>query len=351
MEPRKERRRRGDVGQGNAVADHLAQGVIVRRPEFILRQADEIENVADGLQVARDALPGVRHNRHGRDEQRGRNGDRSLGRLVLVVQAVLARDERRAVSLADIVAGLGRPDQSAEAVGLVAVAPTEVVENGRPCRVAANGHGVAHRFVDGARRHGVRVNVGVLRVHAIGDGDTLGRPIDRRDDRRVTRAVLARADQRLHNARALDLVVVLANHPVLRADVPRRQNGLQVRSEVGLRLRRRLLVVGLPPCGDPSFAGDAAMEKFHVQLADLFAVVEQLEPLRVGELADDRRLDVLGGEERHDFVQMLRRHADRHSFLGFGDPDLGVGEPGILQRHLLEMHAGAEFLAHLAHRT
>ena len=45
----------------------------------------------------------------------------------------------------------------------------------------------------------------------------------------------------------------------------------------------------------------------------------------------------------------LRRHGQHHPFLGLGDPDLGVREPFVFQRHAIELDLGADMLAHFAH--
>ena len=50
---------------------------------------------------------------------------------------------------------------------------------------------------------------------------------DRRHHTRVARAVAADADKRLDRGAALDLVVVLADDPLLRADVPRPEDRAQ----------------------------------------------------------------------------------------------------------------------------
>ena len=41
--------------------------------------------------------------------------------------------------------------------------------------------------------------------------------------------------------------------------------------------------------------------------------------------------------------------ASDHPLLGLGDPNLGVREPFVLQRHAVEPHLGADPFAHLAH--
>ncbi len=91
------------------------------------------------------------------DQQRRRNGDALLlaggvGIAKFVVQAVLAADEGRAQGDGQIVTGQRRADQRAERLRPIGVAPAEIVENGDPPRIGPDGHAVAQRLVDGARR-------------------------------------------------------------------------------------------------------------------------------------------------------------------------------------------------------
>ena len=79
---------------------------------------------------------------------------------VLVVQAVLARDERRAVGQGQVVARLRGQDQRAERLGALGVAPAEVVEQRDPPGIGADGHAVADGLVDDAGRPSRRGRAG-----------------------------------------------------------------------------------------------------------------------------------------------------------------------------------------------
>ena len=68
-----------------------------------------------------------------------------------------------------VAAGLGGADQRAEHFGPVGVAPAEIVEQGDPRRVGADGDDVAHRLVDGRGRHRVGIEVAVVRIDAAAD--------------------------------------------------------------------------------------------------------------------------------------------------------------------------------------
>ena len=86
-------------------------------------------------------------------------------------------------------------------------------------RVGADGDDVAHRLVDGRGRHRVGIEVAVARVDAAADRQAGPRAEHRQHDRGIAGAVVVHADQRLDDAAALHLVVVLADDPFLAADV------------------------------------------------------------------------------------------------------------------------------------
>lgn len=214
----------GDIQLGRGAAVTTGDEVQLRAAEFGFGLADEIEQVAGGFEVHRHALLNVFHLPQGANQQRGGNLDRfALAGFVVavfVVEAVFAADERRAVSDGDVVASEGRPHQAAQRFGPVGVAPAEVIENGDPGRIGPHGDAVAHRFVDGASRHVVRIEIGIARVDAAADHNSPPRAEHGPQHGGVAGAVVRGAGERLHHAAALHLVVVLPNHPLFAGDIP-----------------------------------------------------------------------------------------------------------------------------------
>ncbi len=137
---------------------------------------------------------------------------------VLVVERVLARHERRPVQVGRRAAPGDRGDELAERRSPAGVAPGEVVEQGHPIGVGADGDHVADRLVDDGDRHVLRVAQPVPRIHADPDGEAFGR---RRlgDHDTVAWRIRVHADQRPHDGRTEDLVVVPADDRFLRGDV------------------------------------------------------------------------------------------------------------------------------------
>ena len=68
-------------------------------------------------------------------------------------------------------------------------------------------------------------------------------------------------------------------------------------------------------------------------------------------MADRRRLDALGRAQHAELIPVLRRHGQHHSLLSFRDPNLGVVQPRVLQRCILEPDFGPGLFAHFADRA
>src|SRR5262249_18792534 len=82
-------------------------------------------------------------------------------------------------------------------------------------------------LVDCRRRHRVGVEVAVVWVDTAADRQPCPRAEYRHDDGGIAGAVVRHTDQRLEDAAALHLVVVLADDALLAAHVVRRQDSLQ----------------------------------------------------------------------------------------------------------------------------
>ncbi len=130
-----------------------------------------------------------------------------------------------------------------------------------------------------------------------------------------------------------------------RAEDPRQAFG-QVARRRGVPVElagRRRLVARLAHHRRP-----AAVEKLHRQLADLVLAILELQPPGGQELADHRGLDPFAFGQLGKRLPLLGSDGQHHSLLGLGDPDFGVGQPLVLQRHAVEPDFGADRLPHFA---
>ena len=143
----------------------------------------------------------------------------------LVVQAVLAADERRAQGDGHVVAGQGRADQRAERLGPVGVAPAEVVQDGdplagRPRRPRSCAPPRRSRWRPSSRGRGRRSAGSCRRRRRCRGGES--------STGRSTAASpgpsLAAPTSGLTHAAALHLVVVLADDPLLAGHVERAED-------------------------------------------------------------------------------------------------------------------------------
>ena len=180
-------------------------------------------------QLGRHAPPDVGHVGDGGDDERRRHGvTLPVGAGVLVVQRVLARHERGAVGDRRVVAAAHGGDEPAERRRPARVAPREVVEQGDPVGIAADGDDVADRLVDDGVGHRLGVVQAVPRVDADADGDAVGVARVGEHDT-VAGPVGARPDERAHDGAAADLVVVAVDRRRLGGDVAVGEQGEQGR--------------------------------------------------------------------------------------------------------------------------
>ncbi len=198
--------------------------MIVRAAHFGFRRPNQVEEVPRLLQVHRHTAAHVGYQAEGADEQRRRDDNVTVAGMILVLQAVLAADERHAIGHGHVAARFGGAHQGAEHLRPVGVAPAKVVEQRDPRRVGADGDNVAHRLVDRVRGHLVRVEVAEPRVETAADGETGPGAENGRHHRRVAGAVVGNTNQWLDDAAALNLMVVLANDPFLAANVRRSED-------------------------------------------------------------------------------------------------------------------------------
>src|SRR5205814_732384 len=85
-----------------------------------------------------------------------------------IIQAIFSADEWRAQCNGHIVTSQRGTHQRTQCFWLLAIAPTETVQNSDTIWIAPDGHAVSHRFVDGACSHVVRIKFPGARIHTAG---------------------------------------------------------------------------------------------------------------------------------------------------------------------------------------
>ena len=172
----------------------------------------------------------------------------------------------------------------------------------------------------------IRVQIPKARIHPAGKYNGPSRLELRTHDRCVAWTHAGRTYQRLDHRATLDLVVVLADDPVLAGhrgmgqDFPEQTFvcGPIHRSELARHLRLGL-INGLPNHRRPT-----RMQKLHRQRTDLGLLVHQTKGSRRYEFAYDSKFDILVFAEFLEAFEMDRGDGQDHPFLGFADPDFGV---------------------------
>ena len=161
----------------------------------------------------------------------------------------------------------------------------------------------------------------------------------------------ARPEQRLDDAAALHLVVVLSDDPFLAGHVGRREHVEQAGGErvVGAerprsRFHSRWHVARRKPPPRP-----ALVEEVAVEFTGRPALPAEQESARTGEGADGRGLHPLVGRDLGELLPVGGRDGEHHPLLCLRDPGLGGGEAVILQRHAVEVDLRTERGGHLAH--
>ncbi|OPZ60815.1 MAG: hypothetical protein BWY87_00246 [Deltaproteobacteria bacterium ADurb.Bin510] len=348
----------GGVNLGHDSADQVQACQIFAAAQFSLGLAQQIDEIAGLLGVHGDSLLDVGDLADHRNQDRRRNRDLAAGPDVVVLHAVLAGNQRTVEGLGVVVEGLVGAHQLGQlvlAVGVALafdrVAPAEVVEAGPVLGVAAHADIVAQSFVQGAGGHVVGVEVGVARHDAVRD-DHAGVRIEQGPDHAgVRRSVVLGAGQGLDDRAGLDLVVVLAHHVFLGADVQAAQHGFELGGLVGRLGRGAVVKLGRLPLGRELEGRQTLVHEVHVEVGHRLAFVGGFQVARVGEGADDRSLDVHLGRQGQELVDVFGGDRQAHALLGFGNQNLPGLQAGILEQRLVELDAAAarEF-GHLADR-
>ncbi len=98
--------------------------------------------------------------------------------------------------------------------------------------------------------------------------------------------------------------------------------------------------------------GQAIVQKIHIEIENLCAPEIHAPPRRCRKPANDGGLDAALVHQSDEGIALLRRNGERHSFLRFAYPYLPRSQPGVLQRHRIEINLEtAGLLRHLRNRA
>ena len=204
----------------------------VAASEFVGGGANQQQGIAGFFEIHRDGVFDIIELAERGDQQR--TGDRNrlflavrVNERELVVEAVLAADERRAECDRRVFAGKSGSHERAECLRPIRIAPTEIVEDRDASRIGSDCDAIADGLVNRRGGHPVRIEITESRIHAAGDRQSSLRLQIRTHDCGIRWAIVADADQRFHNAAGLDFVVVLADDPFFAAHVERAEDRLE----------------------------------------------------------------------------------------------------------------------------
>jgi hypothetical protein len=163
-----------------------------------------------------------------------RNADAVAPGLILVVQAILAGDEGGLIYDRCVIAGLAPPSPGHRACRACRDCPSRSCPAGPPSRgyrrlrlICRN----ASSMAEAAIQYGSMSPY--LGVDAVGNNYAPVGIEHRPDYGCIAGTIAACSHERLENAASLHLMIVLAYHPFLGADIPRAQYSQQVKPEIG----------------------------------------------------------------------------------------------------------------------
>ena len=283
------------------------------------------QQIAGLLEIHRHRARDIFDHRERRDQQAGRNGERSGRCPEFVVQAVLAGNKGSAERHGRIVAAPGGLDERAESFGAGGITPAEIVQDSCFRGVSSASDNISNSLVDGGNRHPIGIDISIARIHTTTDGDPAQRIVARREDDPVPGTIRSRPLQRLDDAAALDLVIILTNHPFLRGDIGSCQYLPQQRRgrEASARLRS-LHHLRLAEDRGKVRRWPAVEKEVDSEITDLVAVIEELQLAIAGKLADVRTLHALRLGQGFEFRVLLRRDSEDHALLCLRNPDLPI---------------------------
>ena len=148
-------------------------------------------------------------------------------RAELVIEAVLAADKGRAQSDGDVMAGESRANKRTQRFGSIGISPAEVITDGDADADLARrprNFSTASSMAEAAIQYGSEIAIapgscrkrlrGLRRLWLITEPNFHGR---------IAGAIVVHADERLNDTAGLNFMVVLANDPMLAANIVRRE--------------------------------------------------------------------------------------------------------------------------------
>ena len=313
------------------------------------RLAHQQQHVARLGELGGDAAPDVGDVGDGSDDERRRDGvPPPVGAGVLVVQRVLAGDERGPVGDGRVVAAAHGGDELAEGARAPRVAPREVVEQRHAVGIGADGDDVADRLVDDGVGHRLGVVQPVPRVDADAHGDAVGVAWIGEHDT-IAWPVTARADERPDHRAAADLVVVAVDGRRLGSDVAVGEQAQQRRGRI-LDAPCPWRAVGHREVGGHPALRPAVVEEGGVEVEHDRPAVAHDQPAVTGEGAEVGELDTMAVAAGLQLGETRRRHGEDHPLLGLGQPDLPRRQARVLERDGRQLDVGAGALGHLPDR-
>src|SRR6266849_2647060 len=191
---------------------------VVRAGQLVVCCAELVKQAARALERHIDGLGGIVDDPDRGDEQRGDDGQALFSGPVLVVQAVLAGDEGGAEAESGIVTAFDGAHEQPQLQGVRGAAPAKIVQDGGAFDIAAHGGQVAQRLVDGVRCHGIRIDLAVEGVDAVGQYDSgPGRLswLFRGDERAYLSPRQGAVKGHLYGRRERATIKALPTHPLL----------------------------------------------------------------------------------------------------------------------------------------
>ena len=94
-------------------------------------------------------------------------------------------------------------------------------------------------------------------------------------------------------------------------------------------------------------ARQSVVEEIHVEVCDDLSTIKHTQLVGIGEGAKHGGLNRFRLTDRHQFIQVLRRHSDYHPLLCFRKPDLPRIKGCVFERYVFEVHICPYLLPHL----
>ena len=328
-------------GRGRALFAAMAFAQPHRLAEMSAAGADDEDDVADALEGDRRVLRPVLQQADAANRWGRQDGRAAAGRLRFVVERDVARHDREIERTAGIAHALEAADDLTHDLGPLRVGEVQAVGDRERCR--AHRGQVAPRFGHRLLAALDRVGEAIARRAIGGDRQRLVGAMHA-DDRRI-------AARRLHRIGA-DHVVVLLPDPAAAGDVGRGHQRQQVARDIvafgGIGERRRLGRRYVRAIVQRRFVG----ERTQRDIADRLALELQHHALGIGDVTDDREVQLPLAEDCLGFRLAAGLQHHQHALLRFGEHHLVRGHPRLALRHVVhdEFDADAALRRHFDRR-